>query len=168
MAALRIIVADPCPDNRESLALLLQLQGYLLEEADSLSALVARLQLAPVDLVITEIFRTQSHTHSAVHDAAPGAAVAFYTTCTDLAEIHRSADLGCEHFIKATHMERLMKWLVVQRAICLGRESAGPDSRDDASVEGAARPCRPRLRSLLKMLARSPELGCCLRSRRWA
>ena len=116
MAAQCVIVADPCPDNRESLAMLLRLHGLAVEEASTLSALVAHLWTTRADLVVTEIFGDPGATHAAIRSAAREATIAFHTTWSQPDDVLSSEALGCRHFIKATHTESLVRWITVRES----------------------------------------------------
>lgn len=113
----RVIVADPCPDNRESLALLLRLHGVAAEGVEDLDRLQILLRTFPADIVITEVFGTTQSTCTAIRNAAPNVAVAFYTTRSHPADLCRSARQGCRHFIKATDLDRLLDWLDLPRRV---------------------------------------------------
>jgi DNA-binding NtrC family response regulator len=108
---LRVVIADPCPDNRDSLALLLSLEGITAEQVESLAALDARLRAGPADAVVSEIFATPELTSQVIRNAAPEVPVAFYTTRGSCADYHRSAAAGCQHFVKPLGVLPLLEWL---------------------------------------------------------
>lgn len=112
MAVKSVIVADPCADNRESLAELLRLYGFAAETADSLDALLARLRGAPAAAVVTEGFGDLGRTCRAIRDAARGVTVAFHTTRGQPADVRLAMALGCRHFLKASGTADLLGWLV--------------------------------------------------------
>jgi hypothetical protein len=106
-----VVIADPCADNRDSLALLLTICGFDADRVGSLAALRDRLQSGPAAGVVTEVFRSPEATARAIRDAAPRVPLAFYTTgSTDTAR-RQSAVLGARHLVKPLDVTRLVQWL---------------------------------------------------------
>ena len=116
MTPTHILVVDPCPDNRKSLAQLLGLHGFAAEPIDSIETLLGRLAAGPADVVVTEVFADPAHTWRQVHAAAPGVAVAFHTTRAHAADVRCSGTPGCPHFLKPTGVEPLLAWLAASGA----------------------------------------------------
>jgi CheY-like chemotaxis protein len=145
MAVTRVIIADPCPDNRDSLAELLRLCGFAAETADSLDAVLARLLAAPADAVVTEGFGDLARTCRAIRAAAPGVPVAFHTTRGEPADVRLARALGCWHFLKAASTEDLLGWLAGWPSAG-GCGAADDGWRGDYPGELVSDPCLPRRR----------------------
>ena len=120
-----VVIADPCADNRDSLALLLSICGFDADRVGSLAALRDRLRSGPAAGVVTEVFGNPEATARAIREAAPQVPLAFYTTgSTDTAR-RQSADLGARHLVKPLDVMRLIQWLY-------GLRDGSPCSRDYA------------------------------------
>ena len=110
MNSTRIIVADPCQANRETLADLLRQLGFAADPVADPAALTERLRSGPVDVVITETSCGLADTCRAVRSANPAAEVAVYTAWTRPVDEVRSAELGCRHFVKPD-VVNLLGWV---------------------------------------------------------
>lgn len=135
MTVARIIVTDPCPDNRESLAEVLRLYGFAAEAVEDLDTLLIRLRAGPADVVVTEVFGDLDRTCRAVRTVAPGVRIAFHTTREQPADLRLARALGCRHFLKATRTGDLLKWLTNwPRAAGCGAAGGGWSGGDPEEV----------------------------------
>ena len=111
MTATRIVVADPCPNNRESLAELLRHSGFAADPVADLDALTARLRAGHADLVITELFGSPEATCQAIRGAEPGVGICIYTAWTRPGDACCPPALDCQHFVKPEGLDRLLERL---------------------------------------------------------
>ena len=111
MTSTRIVVADPCPDTRQTLADLLRLHGFAADPVADPGALGTHLRAHPTDVVVTDTFRGLADTCRAVRAAAPTAVVMVYTAWARPADEAAAADLGCHYFLKPDGVFELIRWL---------------------------------------------------------
>ena len=139
MDPLRIVVADPCADSRETLAELLCLHGHEAVPVPNLQALTARLRETAADAVVTEVFRDPEGTCSVIRAAASSVRVAFYTgwSCPD--DKRWAVALRCRYFVKPDGIDKLLGWLARKPETGADRFRAGG---------GLRAPKRPRTREL--------------------
>ena len=131
MTVVRVIAADPCADNRESLAELLQLYGFACGRHPQMPSSPRALATRP---------------SWAIHDDAPGVPVAFHTTRGQPADVRLAKALGCPHFLKGAGTADLLKWLGGWAVVT---ECGDDGGRGDYPVEFVSGPCHPRRRARL-------------------